>query len=409
MRNIILGLLICGGMFSSSAASRGSTQYIIGSVARLRSAAAPGAPVLTTLRIGTPVRVLEQKERWAKVQAWVDGVEAQPARGYVRRHLLSARRPTREALLGRADAAQTLAARRRWLERATALYPEDEAIIERLIATLAETRDEKAHHMAKKGLVAAKKRNASWDGPLYPLDRRLVELPRPCEAGDPRVASPLTPAAHTALTREALPNDDLRARAFAIVDSGKVVSVTTRGYQTQLLDRRVCVRDACGDHLGYHLPRPAPRGALVPSWMVAGHRVTGYPPNPKALPRFAQKFACGGCRTFVDDSERSVLFMNGNRQFRLAIRTLDGARVTDWTPSGAQTDDARPIARFDEQARTWRILFRESVPEAACAPRVEVWLARLTWDESGTPGPIELGRRFANRPAPHATSDPSQR
>lgn len=362
--------------------------FVKGTVARLRQAPTAEARVIAILRIGEPIEVRSRRGSWARVEALSDEVHAQPATGWLKRSLLTERRPTLKAALARADAADTIAGRRRWLERAAALAPGDEAVIAKLIAVLEEAGDERWHHMAKKGLVAATKRNASWDGPLYPTIDAVTTIPRPCLAGDP----PPSGAQRAPLETEAL-----RARAFEIVDSGKVVSVTTLGYQTQLLDTRVCLESPCGPRLGYVLPRKASSGALVPSWMVAGHRVTGYAPAAPAaieaaLPGLSP---CEGCRAFLDRAARSAVFIDGPR-WRLAWRTLAGVQVSGWLEGEAPYPAARPIARFDDRPETFRLLWLATAGGAGTCPAGhEAWLVRLSFDAAGALAQTQEGRRFS--------------
>jgi hypothetical protein len=289
--------------------------------------------------------------------------------------------------------------RRQTLERATALAPADEAVIEQLIATLAEVKDERAEHMAKKGLVAAKKRNASWDGPLYATLDGVTFLPGSCEEGLPSLR---------ASQREALSTDELRARAFAIVDSGKVVSVTTRGYQTQLLDRKACLEGPCGRQTGYVLPRPSTSGALVPSWMVAGHRVVGYQPSSHVSLRqkWGHRSDCNKCRVYLDTARRSAVELDGGR-WRLLWRELTGVHVSPWQSGAHPYGRGQPMARFDEQRGNLRLLWLAELETGTCADERGVWLVRVPFDAKGKPETAEEGRLFRqglpNSPGPEGT------
>lgn len=373
--------------------AEGATWYVAGSVARLRSAPRASASVRALLRIAEPLRVLNRREEGAsadgsywRVRAFVDGAGEGPVEGYVERHLLASQPPTMADLLAELEQEGDPRARRRLLERAAALDPSDERVIQGLIAVLQELGDQKSQRMAQKGLVAAQKRNASWDGPLYPTLDALTYVPRPCPEGAPPLAGS---------RRERLQNEDLRARAFDIVNSGKVVSVTTRGYQTQLLDRQVCLEGPCGDQLGYALPRAATSGALVPSWMVAGHRVTGYREAGEGQLRRAlgASFPCVGCRHFLDESARSAVQVDGPR-WRLLWRNHRGAHAGEWQSGQRPYARARPIARFDESLSPWRLLWLAEGGRETCPEEHSAWLVRLRFAGEDRVGDAEEGALF---------------
>ena len=381
-----LGLIVFF-LFTSVAQAAADFRYVRTSVARLRKAPRAGADVRLMLRIAEKVRVVKRKGKWSKVEAWVDGVPRQPATGWVKSALLARKKPKLETILGKFESASKISERRRLMERATAIAPYDEDVIEALIDTLGQTRDEKAHYMAKKGLVAAKKRNASWDGPLYPTLQGLTYIPRACDETMPTLARS---------RRENLGTPKLRARAFEIVNSGKVVSVTTQGYQTQLLDRKVCVEGPCGAQMAYRLPRKASSGALVPSWMVAGHQVTGYRSGvPKKLKsRLNKKYKCPECRHFTDASQRSVIQLYEGK-WRLLRRDFGTWRPSPWQEGERSYARAKPMARFDERRETWRILWlAENTGRASCAKEHATWLVRLRFDAADALLGIEEGREF---------------
>lgn len=385
-----LGLIVFF-LFSSLAQAASDFRYVRTSVARLRSAPRANADVRLVLRIAEKVKIVKRKGKWAKVEAWVDGVPKQPAIGWVKSALLSRKEPTLEDILGRFEKASQIAERRQLMERATALAPHDEDVIQALIDTLAQTRDEKAHYMSKKGMVAAKKRNASWDGPLYPTLQGLTFIPQPCDENMPALA---------ASRRENLGTPKLRARAFEIVNSGKVVSVTTTGYQTQLLDRKACIEGPCGAQMGYRLPRKATSGALVPSWMVAGHQVTGYRPGlPKNLQKSVNKnHKCPECRHFTDESQRSVIQLHEGK-WRLLRRDFGTWRVSPWQEGERTYARAKPMARFDERPETWRILWlAENTGRASCTEEHSTWLVRLRFDDVDKVASVEEGREFFSSP-----------
>lgn len=379
-------------LFALGAQAAADFRYVQSSVARLRRSPQANAEVTLVLRIAEKVKVLKRKGKWAKVQAWVDGVSQQPATGWVKTALLARKPPQLDDMLAKFEDTVPISERRHLIERATALAPADEQVIQALIDTLDQTRDERAQYLAQKGMVAAKKRNASWDGPLYPTLEGLTYLPQTCDADLPALADS---------RRERLSTPQLRARAFEIVDSGKVVSVTTSGYQTQLLDRRVCAPGPCGPQLAYLLPRKATSGALVPSWMVAGHQVTGYRSGlPQELKKgFNNKYKCSECNHFTDSSQRSVIQVH-EAKWRVLRRDFAGWRAQPWQEGERPYALARPMARFDERDESWRILWlAENAGTAGCAKAHASWLVRLRWGASGDIAGLEEGRVYFSSPA----------
>lgn len=361
-------------------------RYVHSTVARVYREASLQGAVIATLRIAEPVAILDETEGAVRVRFLSDELRAQPGEGWVPGSKLQRTRPALPALLRAADSATSTTRRRQTLERATALAPADEDVIERLITAVGAARDERAEYMAKKGLVAAKKRNASWDGPLYPTVEGITFLPERCEDDMPSLRNS---------QRESLDTEALRARAFAIVDSGKVVSVTTRGYQTQLLDRRACLDGPCGRQAGYVLPRPSTSGALVPSWMVAGHRVIGYLPSTSAALRrtLGYRSDCATCRVYLDTAQRSAVEIDGGR-WRLLWRELTGVHTSPWQSGAHPYGRGYPTARFDEQRGNTRLLWLAELETAGCQNDRGVWLVRVPFDVQGRPLPAEEGRLF---------------
>lgn len=383
---VVVHLILCHEAAATTTPTRHDTRYVHSSVARVYREASLQGAVIATLRIAEPVEVLEESELAARVRFMSDELRAQPGEGWIHSSKLQRNRPALTALLRAAQGSTSITQRRQTLERATALAPADEGVIDQLITVLGSVRDDRAEHMAKKGLVAAKKRNASWDGPLYPTLDGLTFLPERCED--------TLPSLHNS-PRESLDTEQLRARAFAIVDSGKVVSVTTRGYQTQLLDRRACLDGPCGRQAGYVLPRPSTSGALVPSWMVAGHRVIGYQPStPAALRRtWGYRSDCPTCRVFLDTAQRSAIELDGGR-WRLLWRELPGVRASEWQSGTHPYGRGQPMARFDEQRGNIRLLWLAELEAGGCENDRGVWLVRVPFDAEGRPQLAEEGRLF---------------
>jgi hypothetical protein len=360
-------------LFASAPAAADGVHYVAAARAPVHAAPSEKARVVGTLRIGAEVRVSGAREGWVRLSA-PEGVE-----GWGRASQLSRERPSLPSLLARADATSTPRERRSWLELATACAPSDTQAIERLIAVLKELGEAKAAHTAEKGLIAAERRGLSWDGPLYPIEENLALLPRECHAGVTRTRrEPSLPEP---------PREALRARAFALVSSGKVVSVTETGYRTQVLDQAVCVRSACGGtQAAFALPRRARTGALVPSWLVAGHTVV-----PFTEGRAPFTAGCEGSRVFL--AAPYAVERCGARRFRLHRRTLGGWSALAWQE--APREEAVPIAHFSEDERRVLVLFRAKGARACCPRETEVFLWRATWPEGEGAPTLETGRVYA--------------
>ncbi len=368
MKGLVLAVLL-----SSALAGADTPRYVAASRAQVRASPSEKARAVASLRIGAEVRVGEIRGGWARLSA-PSGIE-----GWARASLLSQERPTLSALLSAADAAKTPRARRSWLERATAYAPTDTKVIERLVAVLKVLGDKKAAHMAEKGLIAAERRSLSWDGPLYPIVENLALLPRTCHAGVTRSKrDPSLPG---------LPQGTLRARAFPIVSSGKVVSISETGYRTQTLDQPVCTPSACGGtQAAFALPLRARMGALVPSWLVAGHTVV---PFVEGKAPFA--VGCEGSRVFI--AAPYAVERCGARRFRLHRRTLEGWSALAWQE--APREEAIPVAHFSEDERRVVMLFRAKGARACCPADTEVFLWRATWPEDGSPPQLDTGRVYS--------------
>ena len=353
------------GVSSTAAQAAPARRYVIASIARLRAAPDQDARIIATLRIGTPVDVVGRAGGLLEVRS-VYG------RGYLSRRLLSRQPPRLDVLLARAQAAKSKRARRRWLERATAFSPGDVDVIDKLGQAVRAQGDGRAAHVVEKGKIAAERRALSWDGPLYPIADDVVLLGRPCFTRFPGSAAP--PSKDRARTARTT----LRARAFELVASGKVVSISERGYRTQKLDAPFCAASGCGEKVAaYRLPYKAARGALVPSWQVAGFRVVPY----KAAP---------GGRRFTGAHKVQHVTLDG-QSARFSRRTLDGqqsASVTTLPLAGAV-----PIAHASEREGAVMVLFyADDVARACCARASAAFWVRVDYDARG--GPTEVGRVY---------------
>jgi hypothetical protein len=368
VRATLLALLL-----ASVPAAADGVRYIATARSQVHAEPSARARIVGVLRIGAEVRTGEARGDWVHLSSPA-GIE-----GWARVSGLAQERPSLPVLLSRADAAKSPGARRPWLERATAYAPSNTKVIERLAATLEALGDTKAAHMAKKGLIAAERRTLSWDGPLYPIEENLALLPRACHAGVTRaVRTPALPAP---------PQQTLRARAFPLVSSGKVVSVTETGYRSQTLDQPVCARSACGGtQAAFALPQSARTGALVPSWLVAGHTVT-----PLVEARVPLAAGCEGSRIFA--AAPYAIERCGTRRFRLHRRTIEGWSALEWQE--APRDDAVPVAHLSEDERRVAVLFRAKGGRACCSGETEVFLWRATWPEGDGAPTLETGRVYS--------------
>lgn len=370
LRAVLLLVLLA----SAPATAAGGVLYAATARVEVRAAPSVKARAVGALRIGAQVSAGKASQGWVPLST-PEGIK-----GWARAAQLSQERPSLSSLLARAEAASTPKARRVWLERATAYAPSDTKVIERLIAVLQELGDKTAAHTAQKGLIAAERRTLSWDGPLYPIEAGLALLPRQCHAGITRtLRNPALPPP---------PEATLRARAFPLVSSGKVVSVTETGYRTQALDQPVCAKSACGGtQAAFALPLRARTGALVPSWLVAGHTVVplveGKPPLPAG---------CQGARFFT--ALPYTLERCGPRRFRLHRRTPAGWSTLAWQE--APRDDAVPVAHLSEEERRVAVLFRAKGARPCCPRESEVFLWRATWPEGPGEPAFETGRVYSS-------------
>ncbi len=328
---------------------------MVASVARLREAPDKTSKVVTTLRVGTEVRID------ARAAGGFVKVRTEVASGYVPKRLLSTTRPTFEHWAKVAQKSTGRTKLNAWL-RAVGLRPADEKAIAAMTKMFAAQGNKKAAHMGEKGLIAAERRNLSWDGPLYPIIGGRAYVPLPCPAG----ALVLTEDRTT-----------LRGRAFPLVASGKVVSVTEQGYTTQTLSAPVCTE---GGQLAFDLPKPAQDGALVPSWTVAGFDVVPFS-------RYGDAHL---------DAQGLYTVERAQGGANLSRKGFDGRYALLGTLYGDEYATARPVAQFSEDERAVYVLFLQDGAPRACGVPVErrAWLVRV-WRQ-GKPGTVETGRVYVS-------------
>jgi len=108
-----------------------TTRYVLASVANLREKPRSDSPLVTKLRIATPVTVHGVQAQWSEA-------ESHGQRGFMLTELLADQKPTVEELTARFDAvpADQAAERRKWAERATALDDRSVPAFERLVTAL---------------------------------------------------------------------------------------------------------------------------------------------------------------------------------------------------------------------------------------------------------------------------------
>ena len=296
--------------------------------------------VITTLLIATEVEVQARGGRYAQVRL------ATGEQGYVALKDLDDTRPTLESRLQQhLEAKENSSPRRRAIEQATALAPGDLNVIDQLQAELEARGDKKWTYYARKGWIAAKRRTFMWDGPLYPVVDGRAAIPQPCDG---------RATANGKRSPKRIGREELRARAFPLVSSGKVVSVTAKRNITQTLAAPGC--DA--GSLVYDLPKktttrasPDGRGAMVASWLVAGHTVLPFEQDSTRPQRW---------RAGVYTIEFSTPPAANDSTWTLIETTLDGdirsAQVVTARPN------ATPVAIFFDHDTVLRILFWSPAP-----------------------------------------------
>ena len=241
--------------------------------ARVRASPDKKAKVVTTIPIGAEVKVLAREKGFYKIES-LKGL-----RGFVSQNMLGARDLSFDE---HKESAQKAKNKKRAIERWVARYPNSLEAIEAYetllhtkvsdekIAKAQKAKDAKSFkgplkslYTVRKGWVAAKRRSLSPFGPLYVIDQGRARLPFAC---DERAN------ANQGRTPSQIKTKELRARATPLASSGKMVSITERGYLTQKLSMPSCDNE----QLVYTMPKRVKRGALVPSWLVAGYKVTPF-------------------------------------------------------------------------------------------------------------------------------------
>jgi len=251
-------------------------------LARMRSSPQKNARVISQLPIGAEVQKIKKVGTFFKVK------DLRGKSGYISASLLQkeplpsfTQYEKKIALLG----AKSIKIKKQLIERMVAQFPLSLSAIETYGAFLEANIDAAQMQKAlarkrgytgadfnksgparlyflRKGWVAAKRRSISPNGPLYPIEEGYALLPLPCSNGA---------EANKGRAPKDIPNLELRERATKIASSGKVVSVSEGGYKTQKLDTPLCRKD----RLAYKMKK-AEGGALVPSWLVAGYKVTPF-------------------------------------------------------------------------------------------------------------------------------------
>jgi hypothetical protein len=340
-----------------SAAPAPSVRYVSASQAKLREGPTTDSRSAAMVPTAAELKVLGRSGAFLEVET------LKGDRGYVLASLLSKTAPTLAPLLEEADAKRGRK-RLRALERATALAPSDLAVIERLEATLDGLKKKTRVYYARKGWVAAKRRSFMWDGPLYPVADGIARFPAPCAAHQDKPTGP------NGMEKGDLDEETrvLRTRAFPWVSSGKVVSVSERGYTTQKLSTLACD----GGQLAYELPKQAREGALVPSWMVAGFTVT---PVKRGEARSARR------RVSLDVEGRAL---------KVRASTFTKTREGALTLRRA----ARPVAVFSEGPGSFALLLIADGGRACAPGEKTASLVRATVEGDGLK--LEQGRAWSS-------------
>lgn len=376
-------LMLCSSLVSvPSSSQEEATYYVASSMARLRESPEKKAPILETLRIGAPVRILSELKTHGNKQSMVK-VQSTRFTGYVSKRLLSKHQPSLKQLMKRYENATSVAQKRQWIERATAIAPSNEQVIGELVATLKEARKPKVALFAEKGLIAAERRNLSWDGPLYPIVNGVAFFPAPCPT--PTATAPKPAKLSTIDPRSEHARYTLRARAFPWVNSGKVVSITEKGYRTQKLYKPICSKETCGaNQLAYVMEKGHTEGALVPSWLVAGHRVE---PLMKA-----SSAPCEQCRLYRNQFDDFSIVLHKNEPSVVSVRHLSQWKKGSFPQTLPPT--SRPVAVYSEREYEWYVLWETHDSRPCCPNEKQVWTTRLRLSPQGDLT-IEKGRVYS--------------
>jgi hypothetical protein len=317
----LLGLGPLPSLLASESGSEKPRHHLLTSGAPLLDAPEEGAPSKIRLPLATPVEILGKTGAFTRVRTLY-------GEGYLKRPSLSPKAPSAKnqwALAQKTPAHQSKIRLKR-VRMTVALDPSHEAAIAELEKLLDAQGSAKLALMAKRGLVAAKKRNASWDGPLYLVQNGLALLPMTCFSEVQRGQKP---------RRQALTVPQLRGRAWSLVNSGKAVALTENTAKWQLLHTRACL-----DHTrcekgqaAYLVDDKGGDGVMVPSWLVAGHqkalmKKADSPPPKISVPPCTEK-----CEAFVDAHWTRVVQIDSTgatRRWRVWERTLDGWGTSPW-------------------------------------------------------------------------------
>ena len=325
-----------------------SALFVEVSSAKLRAAPVRDAKVVGRVPIGAPLKVNDTVPGFYEVEL-LSG-----ATGFIAKTAVGSTRPQLDALL-----------KRKKITRAVALAPGDLDVIARFEKTLKPARA----YYARKGWVAAKRRALSWDGPLYPIVNGRALLPATCGSHEDKPTGPHGMDLDRRLKKRTVHE---RRRAFRWVSSGKVVSVSERGYTTEHLGKPACL----DEQLAY-TTRGA-RGALVPSWMVAGFDVV---PFERTDDGYRARTVRGVVEVEVDDAFLKV-----------RIADFDSAVGNELEAKGAT-----PIAVFAERMDVFFVLTLERGRACGGSSDVQARLyrARVVHDEDRRFLELTPGRPWA--------------
>ena len=390
MRITLLGFVI----FTAQPLSADDSHlFVAASVARMRATESPSSKVIQVLRIGTELEVLTSAH--SNLRNGMLHVRTTRHSGYVSKRLLQKKAPTLEKLHQRYEQASSIRQKKKWIERATAFAPSDTDVIQKLMKTLKASGNHKGALMAEKGLIAAERRQLSWDGPLYPISNGIALFPKPCAQDSPQKETAGGFKSHPknkytdAASRLTPSKNALRARAFPWVNSGKVVSLSEKGYKTQVLAEPMCAEGSCGySQLAYRMSRGVKNGALVPSWLVAGHRVEALLPN---LDNTIDN--CPTCRRFRNTDADFEIQVVGDGAFQMSRRDLDGWRTTKGETLPFK--DAQPVALFSEREYQWFVLWESQRGRDCCKGEKQVWLMTILWPKEKESGAVKMGRIYS--------------